>query len=395
MTVDFQQYTPTKVVFGKDTEDRSGSLVKEFGGKKVLVHYGLSSAKKSGLLGRVTASLQKEGISYVELGGVVPNPRLSLVHTGIELCKKEKVDFLLAVGGGSVIDSAKAIGYGLFHDGEVWDFYSKKREIKGCYPIGAVLTIAATGSEMSDSSVITNEEGNLKRGANSDYCRCKFAVLDPMLTYTLPQYQTMCGVTDIMMHTLERYFVKKSSMQLTDEIACALLRTVKANAYILKENPENYDARANIMWASSLSHNGLTGAGNSSRGDWALHQMEHEIGGLFDVAHAAGLAALWNSWARYVYKDNPERFALLGRNLFGLAPTGNPDADALATIEAMHAFYKDINMPTSFAELKIDPTPAQIEEMAIKCTFFGKRTIGDFKVLGRDDIMAIYTVAAK
>ncbi len=395
MTADFTYYTPTKVVFGKNAESQVGTLVKQQGCKKVLLHYGSASAKKSGLIDRIKASLDEQAISYVELGGVVPNPRLSKVYEGIKLCKEEGVDFILAVGGGSTIDSAKAIGYGLFNEGDVWDFYDQKRVPQGCYPVGTVLTIAAAGSEMSSSSVITNEEGDLKRGFNHDSSRCKFAVMNPELTYTLPEYQTMCGAVDIMMHTMERYFVGGSAMQLTDEIAEGLLRTVVKEAAVLKTNPKDFDARANIMWASSLSHNGLTGMGNSSRGDWAPHQLEHEVGGMFDVAHGAGLAAIWDSWARYVFSQNPERFAKLGEKVFGLKRTSDATSDAVKAIEAMVAFFKSIDMPTNFKELGVNPSDAQIEEMAEKATFFGRRTLGDFKVLQKEDMKNIYSYANK
>jgi len=393
MTTDFAYYTPTKVVFGKSAEAQVGSLIQAQGCKKVLVHYGSGSAKRTGLLDRIIDSLKKAEIAHVLLGGVVPNPRLSKVHEGIELGKKEGVDFILAVGGGSVIDSAKAIGYGLYHGGEVWDFYDQKREITGCLPIGTILTIAAAGSEMSSSSVITNEEGDLKRGTNSDFSRPKFAVLNPELTYTLPTYQTMSGAVDIMMHTIERYFVGGDSMHLTDEIAEGLLRTVVHFALVLKDNPVDYDGRANMMWASSLSHNGLTGAGNSSRGDWAPHQLEHELGGMFDVAHGAGLAAVWGTWARYVYKTKPERFARLGERVFSVKQTGDADKDALAAIQAMDDFFRSINMPTNLKELGIEPTKSQIEEMTEKCTFFGSRTLGSMMVLGKKEIHDIYTNA--
>ena len=293
---EFVFQAPTKVVFGKGVENQVGQLCKEQGATKVLVHFGGQSAKKSGLLDRVYASLDEAGIPYVSLGGVKPNPRLSLVYEGIELCRKEGVDFLLPVGGGSVIDSAKAIGYGLANDFDVWDLYDHKHTATGCAPIGAVLTIAAAGSEMSDSSVITKEEGGIKRGYNSDLCRCKFAVMNPELTYTLPAYQTACGAADIMMHVMERYFVKEDTLELTDGMAEALIRTVMKNAVLALKDPEDYKARAEIMWASSLAHNGLMNCGGP-KGDWACHQLEHELGGMFDVAHGAGLAAVWGSWA--------------------------------------------------------------------------------------------------
>ena len=390
--LNFEYYTPTKVVFGKDTEKQAGELVKAFGGTKVLVHFGGQSAKKSGLLDRICNSLEEAGLSYVTLGGVVPNPHLSKVYEGIELCKKEGVDFILAVGGGSVIDSGKAIGYGVANEGDVWDFYAKKRTAKACLPIGAVLTIAAAGSEMSNSSVITNEDGWLKRGYNDDVSRCKFAVMNPELTYTLPAYQTASGCVDILMHTMERYFTKAETTMLTDSVAEGLMRTVIYNAKVLAEDPENYDARAQVMWAGSLSHNGLTGCG--TEGDWASHQLEHELGGMFDVAHGAGLAAVWGSWARYVYKEKPARFAQFAANVFNIPwNSSNLEQMALDGIQAMEAFYRSIHMPTSLAELGVNPTEEQIQELAKKCSFMGKRTVGTFKVLQIPDMEAIYRMA--
>ena len=388
----FTYHTPTKVVFGKDSRQQTGRLVKETGCRRVLIHYGGGSAERSGLLAQIRASLESEGISYVELGGVVPNPRLSLVYEGIELCRREKVDFLLAVGGGSVIDSSKAIGYGAANEGDVWDFYDEKRSPKACLPIGTILTIAAAGSEMSDSSVITNEDGWLKRGYSNDKCRCKFAILNPELTYTLPDYQTQCGCVDILMHTMERYLNHGENMEMTDGISEALMRTVIKNARILKNEPENYEARAEVMWAGSLSHNGLTGCGTDG-GDWASHQIEHELGGMFDVAHGAGLAAVWGSWARYVYKDSIERFVKFAENVMGIPHTENQEETVLAGVAAMEDFYRSVNMPTSLKELGIEVTDEQIGELAEKCTFFGRRTVGCVKALGKEDIIKIYEAA--
>lgn len=388
----FTYYTPTKVVFGRDTDKQVGQLVKEQNCKKVLIHYGGQSAKRSGLLDRIKASLEAENIAYVELGGVVPNPRLSLVYEGIELCKKESVDFILAVGGGSVIDSSKAIGYGMTNEGDVWDFYDKKRQATACLPIGAVLTIAAAGSEMSDSSVITKEEGWIKRGYGSNYCRCKFAVMNPELTMTLPDYQTASGCTDIMMHTMERYFDQSRTMELTDGIAEALMKTVMKNAVILRDDPTNYDARAEIMWAGSLSHNGLTGCG-SEGGDWSTHRLEHELGGLFDVAHGAGLAAVWGSWARYVWKDRPDRFVKFAVNVMGVEPNGTDAEIVEKGICAVEDFYRSIHMPTSIKELGIDVTDEQIAELARKCSIAAKDNLGKVKVLHEADMAAIYTMA--
>ena len=415
----FQYYTPTKVVFGKDTEHQAGALVREFGGTKVLVHYGKGSVKRSGLLDRVFQSLDEAGIPWVELGGAVPNPHLSLVHEGIELCKKEGVDFILAVGGGSAIDSAKAIGYGVKYDGEVWDFYEKIAVAKDSVPVGVVLTLAATGSEMSNSSVITNEEGWLKRGYSSDLGRPKFAIMNPELTYTLPEYQTMSGCVDIMMHTMERYFTPTDTdTSLTDRIAEGLMVSVRDAAQVAVKEPENYEARATLMWAGSLSHNGLTGAGRVS--DFGTHKIEHELGGMFDVAHGAGLAAVWGSWARYVYKTNPGRFAQFGKKVFGINISSStnitPNSDApeqpikpspiitdpeltstdtaaLAAITAWETWCHSISMPTTLTELGIHPTDAQIEEMAEKCVFGRNGHVGFFQPLTKGDIVAILKMA--
>ncbi|MDO4548788.1 MAG: iron-containing alcohol dehydrogenase [Clostridia bacterium] len=389
---DFNFYAPTRVVFGRGAEKQVGRLVSETGCKKVLVHFGSGSVRRTGLLERVEQSLRQSGVDFVELGGVVPNPRLGLVCEGIELCKREGVDFILAVGGGSVIDSSKAIGYGVANEGDVWDFYDYTREAEACLPIGCVLTIAAAGSEMSDSSVITKEEGLIKRGYSSDTCRCKFAIMNPELTMTLPDYQTQSGCVDILMHTMERYLVREDTMSLTDGIAEAVMRTVMENARILKTRPDDYDARAEVMWASSLSHNGLTGCGGDG-GDWASHNIEHELGGLFDVAHGAGLAAVWGSWARYVYKARPERFAKFAVNVMGVSPLENDGETALAGIRAMEDFYRQIGMPTSLTELGICPTDEQMREMAEKCCIHGKRRVGCVIPLDADDVEKIYHMA--
>ena len=388
----FNYYAPTQVVFGKDTEEKTGELVKAQNCKKVLIHYGSGSVKRTGLLDRVKQALEKENLAYTELGGVVPNPRLSLVKEGIELCKKEGVDFILAVGGGSVIDSAKAIGYGVANGGDVWDFYSHKRSATGCLPIGVILTISATGSEMSDSSVITNEDGWIKTGYHSEYCRPKFAIMNPELTMTLPDYQTACGCTDILMHTMERYFTQGENMELTDSIAEALMRTVIENTKILKENPKDYNARAEVMWAGSLSHNGLTGCGNGGN-DFATHALEHELGGMYDVAHGAGLAALWGSWARYVYKEIPERFHKFAVRVMGLEDTGDAEKMAVHGIEAMEAFFREIKMPTNLRELGLTPSEEELKELAHKCSLNTGGHKGSAKVLYEADMLAIYEMA--
>lgn len=390
----FEYYTPTKIYFGKDTHYKTGSIIKAGNHHKILVHYGGSSAEKSGLLDEVCNTLKEAGLEYILLGGVVPNPRLSKVREGIALCQKEQVDFILAVGGGSVIDSAKAIGYGTANpDTDVWDFFLKKAVPKACLPIGVILTIAASGSEMSGSCVITNEEGWLKRGSTrSDLCRPEFAILNPRLTYTLPQYQTESGCVDILMHTMERYFVNIETMEITDSISESLMQTVIYNARILMKEPGNYNARAEVMWAGSLSHNGLMECGTAG-GDWACHQMEHELGGMFDVAHGAGLAAIWGSWARYVYTQNPERFAQFATNVFDIPYHADVERTALAGIEAMEDFFRSIKMPTSLSELGLTLTDEDIHTLAFKCSFEDTRTIGAIMQLNLKDIEKIYQMA--
>lgn len=390
---DFKYFTPTKVLFGKNTENKVADLIQEFGGKKVLIHYGGGSVIRSGLMQKVTDKLDTAGIKYVKLGGAVPNPRLSLVYEGIELCKKEGLDFILALGGGSAIDSAKAIGYGVMNDGDVWDLYDYKKQAKACMPLGVILTLAATGSEMSDSSVITKEEGLVKRGYSSDFCRPRFAILNPELTMTLPDYQTACGCTDIMMHTMERYFTNGGNMELTDSMAEALLRTVKENAKILARDPKNYDARAEVMWAGSLSHNGLTGCGNDG-GDWMTHKLEHELGGLYDVAHGAGLAAIWGSWARYVYKNCQPRFKRYAINVMGIAPNAGSDEEiALKGIEAMEDFYREIKMPTNLRELGVNATDDDLMLMAHKCAVGVNGGKGSARFLKEEDMLEIYKMS--
>lgn len=389
----FAYYTPTKVVFGKDEEKNVGKLAKDFGAKKVLIHYGGGSAVRSGLIDRIKTSLSEENISFVELGGVKPNPRLSLIYEGIKLAKENGVDFILAVGGGSVIDSAKGIGYGVANPDieDVWDLYIGKKKTQKCAPIGVVLTIAAAGSEMSSGSVVTKEDEQLKRSYGCDNARPKFAIMNPELTYTLPKYQIACGVVDIMMHTMERYFSPVGNLELTDKIAEGLLKTMIKYGKLSLENPTNYEARAEIMWASSLAHNGLTGCGGI--GDWSTHQLEHDLGGVYDIAHGAGLAAVWGSWARYVYKENPRRFAQFAENVFGIEKVGTDEEMAIKGIEAMENFYKEIEMPISISETGINLSDEDVEMLAEKCSNNGTRYIGSFKKLFKEDMAKIYSMA--
>ncbi len=393
MMKDFNFYAPTQVVFGRESEEKLPQLIQQYGGGKVLVHYGSGSARRSGLLDKVEKMLSEAGISYVELGGVVPNPLLSKVRDGIELCRKEHVNFILAVGGGSVIDSAKAIGYGVGYQGDVWDFWDGKAVPQSCLPIGVILTIPAAGSEMSSSCVITNDEGMLKRGFNSDLCRCKFAIMNPERTFTLPAYQTAAGATDIMMHTMERYFSKYEDAILTDAIAEALLRTVIDAVFEVLKNPEDYRYRAALMWASSLAHNDLTECGTEK--DFATHKMEHELSGLFGVTHGAGLAALWGSWARYVMDRHLNRFAKFAVNVMGVT---NDFTDAKATalkgVEAIERFFHAIGMPVNIPELiGRQATDDEIAEMARKCSRDGKITVGAMEVLTSKDMTAVYRLA--
>ena len=393
MMKDFNFYAPTRVVFGRESEAKLPELIRQYGGTKVLIHYGGGSARRYGLLDKVEQMLHEADIDFVELGGVVPNPLLSKVKEGIGLCCREGVDFILAVGGGSVIDSSKAIAYGVPYEGDVWDFWDGKAVPQVSLPVGVILTIPAAGSEMSSSTVITQDEGMLKRGFNSDLCRCKFAIMNPERTYTLPPYQTAAGATDIMMHTMERYFSKYEDATLTDAIAEALLRTVKDAVFEVLKNPEDYRNRANIMWASSLSHNDLTECGTEK--DFAVHKLEHELSGLFGVTHGAGLAALWGSWARYVMDKHVSRFVQFAVNVMGVTNDfTDPRATALRGIEAIEHFFQQIGMPTSIPNLigrKV--TDEEIETLVAKCSRGGKITLGAMEILKPADMTAIYRLA--
>ena len=390
---DFNYYSPTQVVFGRQSEEAVAELVKKYGGTKVLVHYGGGSAKRSGLLDKMLRLLDEGGVQHVELGGVVPNPLLSMVYKGIELCRKEGVDFILAIGGGSVIDSSKAIAYGVKYDGDVWDFWDGKAVPQAALPIGTVLTIPAAGSELSDSCVITKDDGLLKRGVNSDLCRCRFAIMNPERTFTLPPYQTAAGATDIMMHTMERYFCKYQDMTLTDSLAEALLRTVKDCTIDVLRDPEDYRARAQIMWAGSLSHNNLMECGLEK--DFATHRLEHELSALFGVTHGAGLAAIWPSWARYMLPRHTSRFVQFAVNVMGVENDfTSPEQTAEKGIRAMERFYKEIGMPTTIKELLgRDITDEEIELMADKCSRGNTITVGTLERLGREEMVKIYKMA--
>ena len=384
--------TPTKVYFGKGEEQKVGKIISEFGAKKVLIHYGGQSAQKSGLLDRVKSCLDEEKIDYVELGGVVANPELKLVREGIALCKREGVDFILAVGGGSVLDSAKDIANGAANpDIDVWEFSMGTATPNKTLPKGAILTLAAAGSEMSASCVITNTETQSKRGYNSPCNRMNFAIENPELTYTVNAYQTACGAVDIAMHTIERYFCPGEDTYLTDAIAEAVIKSAMKAGKDAIENPTDYAARANMMWASSLAHNGLTQCGRAFQ--LVVHQFEHEVSGLYPgVAHGAGLAALWCSWARYVYSANIPRFLQYAHNVWNLdIDFEHPEVTINKAIDMQEDYYRSIGMPVSLREL--DVKEEDLEKLALACSRNKTRTLTGYKPLGYEDMLAVYKMA--
>ena len=384
----FTFYSPTYFVFGKDEEHNAGKYVARFGGTKVLIHYGGGSVVRSGLLDRIKNSLEMEGISYVELGGVKPNPRSGLVYEGIDLCRKKGIDFILAVGGGSTIDSAKAIAAGAVYDGDFWDFYQGK-PVEKALPLGTVLTIAAAGSEGSPDSVITNENGMYKRGASGEGFRPAFSILNSALTQTLSAFQTACGITDIMAHLFERYFTNTKEVEVTDRLIEGLLLTMIHEGPRVIADPDHYEARANIMWAGMMAHNNSCGVGRSQ--DWASHDIEHEISALSDCAHGAGLAVVFPAWMTYTYKHDVMRFAQAASRVWGCnMDFSNPERTALEGIERFKYFLKSIGMPATLAEL--DATEDAIPQMAHTCCYGDGRTghIGGFVSLGEEDITAIY-----
>ena len=371
---DFEYFAPTKVAFGRGSEGKLCPLLKEQGCKKVLLHYGGGSAERSGLLAVVRAALKEAGCGWIELGGVQPNPRLSLVYEGIELCKNEDVDFILAVGGGSVIDSAKAIAVGAKVDFSPWKFSIKEEIPTDHIPVGVVLTLAASGSDMSDSCVITNDRTLEKRGFNSGQNRPLFAVLNPELTYSVSPYQTACGIVDILMHTLERYFSKGEETPLTDAIALGLMKTVLDAGKTAYDHPKDYNARATLMWANSLSHNGLTSCGRNFV--MSVHQIEHEISGMYDhISHGAGLAVLWPAWAKLAYPAAKMRFLRFAYEVMNVEKSDQEDQDILEGIRRLKAYFKDIGMPTSMKELEIPEE--KFREIAANYSFKGQRILQD------------------
>ncbi len=387
----FQFCSPTEFVFGKGSENRCGEFVKKYGGHKVLVHYGSGSAVRSGLIDRVTASLKAENIDYCLLGGVRPNPRDTKVYEGIELCRRENIDMLLCVGGGSVIDSAKAIALGVPYSGDFWDFYETGKAPEKVLPIGVVLTIAAAGSEGSGDTVITKENGMLKRGYGSDMLRSKFSIMDPELTETLPAYQTACGAADIMAHVFERYFTNTEEVEITDRLCEAVLLTMVKETPRVIADPHCYEARANIMWAGTVAHNNVIGVGRSQ--DWNSHGLEHELSGLYDCAHGAGLAVIMPAWMEYVRGHNVMRFAQAAVRVWGCQMDfQDPDRTALEGIYKFRKFLHEIGMPINFAELgaKEEDIPVLVEKLGVGS---GKRP--GFMELSAEDVANIYKIAAR
>ena len=383
----FEFQNSTKIIFGKDSEKKVGTEVKKYS-SKILLHYGGGSIKKYGLYDRVISCLKKEDIGIVELGGVLPNPRLKLVKKGIGLCRQEKIDFILAVGGGSVIDSAKAIAIGVPYKGDVWDFFEEKTKIKESIAIGVILTIPAAGSEVSGASVITNEDGLYKKGLVANIMRPKFSILNPELTFTLDNNQTAIGVADIVAHIMERYFTQEKNVDLTDRLCEATFKTLIRNTpVVLKEN-DNYAARAEVMWAGSVAHNDLLDTGRVT--DWASHMIEHELSAIYDIAHGEGLAIIFPAWMKYVYKNNIERFAQFGQRIWGV--DFHPyDLEGMARegIKRFEDFLKRIGLKTRLSEISISDD--RFKEMAKKCTENGP--VGNFVKLGKEDVLNIYNLA--
>lgn len=387
---DFEFVSPTHFVFGHDAELKAGAMLAERGARKVLIHYGGGSAVESGLIDRMKSTLDNAGVEHVLLGGVRPNPEVGLVREGVALCKEHGIDWILAVGGGSVIDSAKAIAVGAHYDGDVWDFFETKRQTSDVLPIAVVLTIPAAGSEASKNTVVSNDELGLKSGYPNNAQRPKLAFMNPELTFTLPPYQTAAGLTDMFCHLLERFFDDVGSVPVTDNLNLSLMKTVRAEAPRVLVDPDNYDARANVMWAGMLCHQGLAGVGRHE--DWATHGLEHELSALDpSITHGAGLAVMFPAWMEYVYGENPARFAYYGREVFGLAPTGDVEDDALSAIDETRSFFASLGMPVTLAELGIGED--DIESMIPTLKENKGEPFGSFMKLSMDDAREIYRLA--
>ena len=384
----FNFYSPTYFVFGKERENEAGALLKRFGAKRVLLHFGGGSVVKSGLLDTVIASLEAEGLFHVELGGVVPNPRSGLVYEGVEICKKNNVDFILAIGGGSVIDSAKAIALGAVYDGDFWDFYTGKK-VEKALPVATILTLTAAGSEGSTGSVITHENGMLKRAANSDLLRPVFSILNPALTCSLPAYQTACGAADMMAHVMERYFTNTRDVEITDRLCEGILLTIINETPKALADPNNYESRANLMWAGMVAHNDICGVGREQ--DWSSHVLEHELSGLYDVAHGAGLAVMFPAWMKFVMQHDVMRFAQFAVRVWGCQMNfEKPEITAREGIARYEAFMTSIGMPTRFSQLgaKADDISKLVDTLGL-----GEGTLGSFVKITAEDARKIYELA--
>ncbi len=386
---DFTYRVPTNVIFGRETENRVGAEIKSLSGTTVLVLYGGGSVIKNGLLERVTASLTGEGLTVYSVGGIKPNPLLELAQQMVETYKDKKIDFVLGVGGGSVLDTAKAVAIGLVRpETPIWDYYLRKAEVTDALPVGAVLTIAAAGSETSDSAVLTLEATGEKRGVNTPFNRPAFAILNPELTYTLPSRQTACGVVDIMMHTLDRYFSTETDNAITDGIAEAILRTTVTYGTIAMEAPRDYKSRSELMWCGSLSHNGLTGLGQPR--DFSVHALGHELSGMFDIPHGESLSIMWPAWARFSWQTSPARFAQYGRNVWGICEKDDRVC-AQAAIDATEEYFKSLGMPVCFGQAEMGIQEERvIHSLARRCSFDGGRVVGQFSPLKEDELYKIY-----
>ncbi|MBE6828786.1 MAG: iron-containing alcohol dehydrogenase [Ruminococcaceae bacterium] len=385
----FTFYSPTEVIFGKDSELQAADEIKKHGGTRVMVLYGGGSAVKSGLIAKVEQTLQKAGLPFLTVGGVSPNPRVSFARDAVAKAKEFGADFFLGVGGGSVIDTAKAVAHGVANpDTDFWLFWTHEKELTKSMPVGAILTISAAGSETSDSAVLTNLELGVKRGLNTPFNRPRFAIMNPELTYSLPPFQVSCGIVDIMMHTLDRYFTLTEGNEITDEIAESLLRVVIKNGRTAHRDSHDYDAMSELMWCGSLSHNGLTGLGAVT--DFAPHQLGHELSARFDVAHGASLSAVWGSWAEYCWRDKPERFVRFADKVWGIQKSGTEETVEAAIAQTV-SYFASLQMPTCFTELQIGMQSDDVlRQLADSCVFHGKRTIGGFKKLDGEDVYAIY-----
>lgn len=387
---DFEFHSPTRIIFGRNAIPKTGEAVRAAGARKVLLHFGGNTIVRSGLLDQVRGALSEAGVEWVELGGVKPNPRLSLVRDGIRLCKEHDVDFILAVGGGSPIDSAKAIAAGVLVEHDVWDFFTGQAAIEKALPLGVVLTIPAAGSEASSSTVVTDEENKLKRGAGANCLRPVFAVMDPTVTFSLPNNQTLNGVSDIMAHILERYFTNVQYNDFTDRLCEATMKTLIHNLPIVLNDPRNYEARAEIMWASTLAHNDLLSTGRI--GDWASHSIEHELSGEYDVAHGAGLSVVFPAWMKYVYRQRLEQFIKFAMRVWDVEyDFDQPERTAREGIARFEAFYQRMGMPTRLSDLNIGSE--KLELMARRARYDDDGLMGNFVRLDKDDVLAIYRLA--